>query len=132
MASQASSTDEEEVDYLDELNETLPASFSITAYGADYPVDGLVKRINQGDIVIPRFNSDPANGQSTVGFQREYVWRKPQAERFVELLLLGLPVPGIFFGKRAKWEAVGARRSAATKYHGQFLWRPLSRERVRA
>jgi hypothetical protein len=95
----ASAADEEEVEDLDELNEALPANFSINAYGADYPVDGLVKRIGQGDIVVPRFNTDPVDGQSTVGFQREFVWRKPQADRFVESLLLGLPVPGIFLVK---------------------------------
>lgn len=36
-----------------------------------------------GDIEIPPF-------------QRGYVWKKPQADRFIESLLLGLPVPGIF------------------------------------
>jgi Protein of unknown function DUF262 len=91
----------EDVDDFDETNETVPASFTITSYGADYPVDGLVKRIRQGDIVIPIFDAEPAEGQSAVGFQREFVWRKPQADRFVESLLLGLPVPGIFLVKEA-------------------------------
>jgi hypothetical protein len=87
------------VEDLDELNEVLPTSFSITSYGADYPVDGLVKRIVQGDILVPLFNLEPEEGQTTVGFQREYVWRKPQADKFIESLLLGLPVPGIFLVK---------------------------------
>jgi len=91
--------DEEAVDDLDELNEILPTTYSITSYGADYPVDGLVKRMSQSDIVVPLFNLDPEPGQSTVGFQREFVWTKPQADRFVESLLLGLPVPGIFLVK---------------------------------
>ena len=90
---------EEEVDDLDELNEVLPTTYSITSYGADYPVDGLVKRLNQGDIVVPLFRLDPEPGQSTVGFQREFVWTKPQADHFIESLLLGLPVPGIFLVK---------------------------------
>ena len=34
-----------------------------------------------------------------VGFQREYVWPRPKADRFIESLLLGLPVPGIFLVK---------------------------------
>lgn len=92
---------EEPVEDLDELNEVLPGNFSITSYGADYPVDGLVKRISQGDIVVPRFSTEPTEEQSTVGFQREFVWRKPQADRFIESLLLGLPVPGIFLVKEA-------------------------------
>src|SRR6185436_17356802 len=30
------------------------------------------------------------------GFQRGFVWTKPQIDRFVESLLLGFPVPGVF------------------------------------
>lgn len=60
--------------------------YTISSYGADYPVDGLVSRINRGDIYVP-------------DFQRGYVWTQPQASRFVESLLLGLPVPGIFLFK---------------------------------
>jgi hypothetical protein len=94
----APASDEQVVD-LDEINEVLPTSFAITSYGADYPVDGLVKRLQTGDIVIPLFNMDPEEGQTTVGFQRDFVWKKAQADRFVESLLLGLPVPSIFLVK---------------------------------
>ncbi|MEA5418685.1 DUF262 domain-containing protein [Spirulina sp. CCNP1310] len=66
-----------------------PSSYSITSYNADYPVDGLVKRIQRQDIHIPEF-------------QRSYVWKKEQASRFIESLLLGLPVPGIFLAKEPK------------------------------
>jgi hypothetical protein len=90
---------DEAVDDLDELSEILPTAFSITSYGADYPVDGLVKRMKEGDIVVPLFSMDPEEGQTTVGFQREFVWKKPQADRFIESLLLGLPVPSIFLVK---------------------------------
>lgn len=91
--------DEENVDDLDEINEVITAAYAITAYGADYPVDGLVKRLNQDDIVVPLFDMQPEVGQSTVGFQRGFVWTRPQADRFIESLLLGLPVPGIFLVK---------------------------------
>lgn len=57
--------------------------YVISSYGADYPVDGLVKRLNQSDIYVPEF-------------QRGFVWTHAQASRFVESMLLGLPVPGIF------------------------------------
>ena len=43
---------EEPVDDLDEALEVTPYVYSITAYGADYPVDSLVKRIDAGDIVL--------------------------------------------------------------------------------
>lgn len=93
--------DVEEIDDLDELNEILPGNFSITSYGADYPVDGLVKRVASGDILVPRFSLETDSDQATINFQREFVWRKPQADRFIESLLLGLPVPGIFLVKEA-------------------------------
>ena len=87
---------EEPVDDLDETIEVTPYVHSITAYGADYPVDSLVKRIDSGDIVVPRFSWEPDDGSEIAGFQREYVWPRPKSDRFIESLLLGLPVPGIF------------------------------------
>ncbi|WP_175784015.1 DUF262 domain-containing protein [Burkholderia ambifaria] len=90
---------EEEVEDLDEINEVIPTTYTITSYGADYPVDGLVKRLDQGDIVVPLFNIPAGPGQQAVGFQREFVWTRPQCDRFIESLLLGLPVPGIFLVK---------------------------------
>jgi hypothetical protein len=91
--------EEEEVDDLDEESEVIPYTYSITAYGADYPVDSIIKRMESKDIIVPRFSWEPANGSTVVGFQREYVWPRPKADRFVESLLLGLPVPGIFLVK---------------------------------
>lgn len=90
---------EEEVEDLDEVNEVISTTYTITAYGADYPVDGLVRRLEQGDIVVPRFTIQPEQDQSMAGFQRDFVWTRPQCDRFIESLLLGLPVPGIFLVK---------------------------------
>jgi hypothetical protein len=90
---------EEVVDDLDEAAEVIDFTYSITAYGADYPVDSLVKRISAGDIIVPRFSWEPDEQSEVVGFQREYVWQRPRADRFIESLLLGLPVPGIFLVK---------------------------------
>lgn len=70
----------------DEESAPKPHQYLITAYGADYPVDSLVKRMRSGDIFVPKF-------------QRHFVWKLPQASRFIESLLLGLPVPGIFLSK---------------------------------
>ena len=63
-----------------------PFRYDITSYGADYPVDGLVNRLNKGDVEVPKF-------------QRGYVWTFAQACKFIESFLLGLPVPGIFLYK---------------------------------
>lgn len=79
--------DEVEVDdSTEEEDEPIEFRYSITSYGADYPVDGLVRRIQDGTVFIPPF-------------QRRYVWSQTQASRFVESLLLGLPVPGIFLAR---------------------------------
>lgn len=71
---------------LEEEQEVTPFRFNTISYGADYTVDSIVNRMNTGKIVIP-------------AFQRNYVWSKKQASRFVESLLLGLPVPGIFLAQ---------------------------------
>jgi hypothetical protein len=62
--------------------------FSITSYGADYTVDSLVKRMKGAAFVIPEF-------------QRKFVWSQRHASKFIESLLMGLPVPGIFLYKEA-------------------------------
>ena len=83
---------DEEIEVFDESenDQTVPAArYEITSFGADYDVDGLVKRIKRDDIFIP-------------SFQRAYVWNIVEASRFVESLLLGLPVPGIFLAKEAE------------------------------
>ncbi|MFM7578333.1 MAG: DUF262 domain-containing protein, partial [Microcystaceae cyanobacterium] len=94
-----SACDDDLVEDLDALSEVITTSYSITSYGADYPVDSIVKRMEQSDIVIPTYCMDLEPGQQTIGFQREFVWKKPQCDRFIESLLLGLPVPGIFLVK---------------------------------
>ena len=73
-------------DPVKDSSEVLPFIYSITSYGADYPVDALVKRLNSEDVYIPPF-------------QRDYIWTLKQASRFIESLLLGLPVPGIFLAR---------------------------------
>lgn len=74
-------------DILDENeNEPIPFRYQITSYGADYPVDSLVKRIKDKVIFIPPF-------------QRKFVWDISEASKFIESLLLGLPVPSIFLSK---------------------------------
>ena len=79
--------DDEEVEgeELSPEDDIVPAvSYDVTSYGSDPEVEGLVNRLRRGDIMIPPF-------------QRDYVWRQPEASKFIESLLLGLPVPGVFF-----------------------------------
>lgn len=65
-----------------------PKNFAITSYGADYTVDVLVKRLRSGAFTVPEF-------------QRRFVWSQRHASKFIESLLMGLPVPGLFLYKEA-------------------------------
>jgi len=62
--------------------------FVINSYGADYTVDSLVKRMRDGVFKIPEF-------------QRRFVWSLKHSSKFIESLLMGLPVPGVFLYKEA-------------------------------
>jgi hypothetical protein len=71
------------VDDLDEDIRDEDVVYQINTFGADYTVDGLVKRFDRGDIFRPEF-------------QRNFVWTWPQASKFIESILLGLPIPSVF------------------------------------
>jgi len=72
-----------------EDEEYTHSRFKITSYGADMTAFELAHRLGK-DLIVP-----PA-------FQRKYVWRVKQASRFIESLLMGLPVPGIFLFRDQK------------------------------
>jgi len=103
----------------DDPSELVPFRYFITSYGADYPVDGLVKRIAGGDIFIPPF-------------QRSYVWTLSQASSFIESLLLGLPVPGIFLSKDDDSQKLlvidGQQRLRTLQYFYEGVFEPSKRE----
>ncbi|SKB12838.1 conserved hypothetical protein [Planktothrix sp. PCC 11201] len=69
-----------------EFVEAENTRLNVDYYGADFPVDVLVKRMEDGDFIIP-------------GFQRKYVWKEEEASRFIESLLIGLPTPALFLAK---------------------------------
>ncbi len=82
MGDEISDTD----DLLDDVNEDgidEDVVYSVNSFGADFLVDGLISRLKSGDIFRP-------------SFQRQFVWTVPQASKFIESILLGLPIPGIF------------------------------------
>lgn len=76
---------------IEDSTENEPESFyySVSSYGADYTADLLVGRLRREQIFVP-------------AFQRKYVWNIQKASRFIESLLLGLPVPGIFLSQEQK------------------------------
>ncbi|QUC06238.1 DUF262 domain-containing protein [Aggregatibacter sp. oral taxon 513] len=61
--------------------------FNITSWGADLSFRELVTMYEEGDLLKPEL-------------QRKYVWNKKEASRFIDSILLGLPVPSIFLAKK--------------------------------
>ncbi len=81
--------DDDDIEDESERDDTVAfVRYDITSYGIDFDVDGLYRRLKRGEIVIPPF-------------QRSFIWTLKEASRFIESLLLGLPVPGIFLAKDA-------------------------------
>lgn len=60
--------------------------FNISSWGADLSFRELVSMYNDNELVKPEL-------------QRKYVWDKIEASRFIESILLGLPVPSIFLAQ---------------------------------
>lgn len=84
-------TDDELAEALEPEGAPLPLTYS----GQDFDVAGLVRRLQAEDIMIPRFGHND-DRIASAGFQRSFVWTRPQMDRFVESLLLGFPIPGVF------------------------------------
>lgn len=60
--------------------------FRISSFGADLSFRELIERYDDNELVKPEL-------------QRHYVWDRIEASRFIDSLLLGLPVPSIFLAK---------------------------------
>lgn len=108
-----------DIRFVPEEDLSLPFKYSITSYGADFDVDGLVRRLNRDDIRIPEF-------------QRSYVWTPQQASKFIESLLLGLPVPGIFLSKEKNTNKLividGQQRLKTLQFYFNGIFEPSGKE----
>lgn len=60
--------------------------FRISSWGADLSFRELIQRYDDDELVKPEL-------------QRNYVWDKIEASRFIDSLLLGLPVPSVFLAQ---------------------------------
>lgn len=60
--------------------------FNIQSWGADLSFRELVQRYEEDELVKPEL-------------QRHYVWDRTEASRFIDSLLLGLPIPSIFLAQ---------------------------------
>jgi hypothetical protein len=113
MANQVVDVSDEEVDgeAASEDEATPKISYDVTSCGSDPEVEVLVSRLRRGDILIPPF-------------QRDYVWRQPEASKFVESLLLGLPGTGRILCDRSKFKQTACyRRRTTAKDLAGFLRR---------
>lgn len=104
----------------DYSQESVPVNkYTITGYGADYDVEGIVNRLRRGDIEIPEF-------------QRAFVWSQSKASRFIESLLMGLPVPGIFLyrdkGSQKLRVIDGQQRLMSLQFYFDGKFRDSNRE----
>ena len=107
MAKDDISDIENVVDEAAEDDEEALFKYGITSYGADYTVETLIPKLVKNSIKVPPF-------------QRGYVWSHVEGSRFVESLLLGLPVPGIFLSKEDESQKLlvidGQQRLLTLKY----------------
>ena len=60
--------------------------FNISSWGADLSFRELISMYEDNELVKPEL-------------QRKYVWDREEASRFIESILLGLPVPSIFLAQ---------------------------------
>lgn len=74
------SLNEESYDYSDD------SLFNINSWGADLSFRELITMYDEDELAKPEL-------------QRKYVWTKEEASKFIDSLLLGLPVPSIFLAK---------------------------------
>jgi len=80
-----------EVNLMEEIKDEVDSYsddslYNITSFGTDLSFREIVTMYKEGDLEKPEL-------------QRKYVWTKNEASRFVDSILLGLPVPSIFLAK---------------------------------
>jgi uncharacterized protein with ParB-like and HNH nuclease domain len=81
--------EQENIDVIEEENNDFYSDddlFKIQSWGADLSFRELISRYDDDELVKPEL-------------QRNYVWDKSEASRFIDSILLGLPIPSIFLAK---------------------------------
>lgn len=78
----------ETADWIQEEDEEFPIEYKITSSPNDFNVRTLFDFIDSGTIRLP-------------GFQRNYVWDIRKASRLIESIIMGLPIPQLFFYEKS-------------------------------
>lgn len=107
---------------------------AVSYQGTDFDAEGLVRRLNRQDIVIPSFGHGDEEVE-LAAFQRSFVWTRPQMDRFIESLLLGFPVPGIMLVQQSDkrylvLDGQQRLRTLQAFYNGMHRKREFSLENV--
>jgi hypothetical protein len=64
---------EEAVEDINESAEPLEIETPLSYFGTDFDVHGLVRRFNDGEVIVPNFDPDVDTGSAIEGFQRRFV-----------------------------------------------------------
>jgi len=67
--------------------------YNIVSWGADLSYRELITMYDENELIKPEI-------------QRKYVWNKSEASRFIESILMGLPVPNIFLAKKGETKLI--------------------------
>src|SRR6266853_1018285 len=70
-------------------DQILEQSKRIDFYITEYSVELLASKMRGGEFEVPYY-------------QREFTWEPERKSRFIESLLMGLPIPFLFFWERAE------------------------------
>jgi hypothetical protein len=81
----------DESDVLAAEEQIVEQSKRIDFYLTEYSVELLAQKMRDDQFVVP-------------GYQREFTWENPRKSKFIESLLMGLPIPFLFF-----WEMEDGR-----------------------
>jgi len=110
----------------DEFNEDEAedenAIYDITTFGTSADVRTIYNRLSKNKYYIP-------------SFQRDYVWKVPQASKLIESLVMGLPIPSIFMakdeGKDDNYYIIDGQqrlKSIEKFYNGEFALQSVSKK----
>jgi len=86
MTNQMPDPDDDVLDDTESDTAVAVEQYAISSFGIDFDVEGLVRRLRKHDVYVPPF-------------QRNFIWSQRESSQFIESLLLGLPVPGVFLAK---------------------------------
>ncbi len=115
MNNEKSNLTDEVLDDTESDTSVAVEQYAISSFGIDFDVEGLVRRLRKEDVYVPPF-------------QRNFIWTQRESSQFIESLLLGLPVPGVFLAKdRASQKLMiidGQQRLKSLQFYYDGYFRP--------